>query len=297
MLSRRAFAGTALAFVAAPSARRASALETPPLGPSPISDDGRTTLEIVTVIVAAQAVVRTAWRPPQLFPQIAPIAYYVGHGDETYPNDPVIWLNPDHPELVSPRISVLTDEIPLFTELLLAAADLHVKGMPSLGLEPLEAGRRRLAAASLAGRAAVVAKFSSFEKVDDAEFAHRAFAFAVLRQMTPHIGGVAPFPATTQLPPGEAAVYAGRNADARAPRGWGVIYADFDRMARDRGGYESWVRAFVLATADRQPPESDVKRAYETARAKDEASSGDHWSARRAFAAPYVAQVAALFGR
>jgi hypothetical protein len=298
MISRRAFVGTALAFVAAAVPARASAIDTSSDGQSPRSDDGRTTLEIVSVIAAAQSVVRTAWRPPPLFPQIAPVAYYVGHRDALYPNEPVIWLNPDHPELVSPRRSNLTDEIPLFTELLLAAADLRIKGMPSLGLDRLEADRRRLAAASMAGRAAVIAKYSPFEQVDDAEFARRAFAFAVLRQMTPQIGGVAPLSDPSRLPPGEpAAVYAGKNVDARAPHGWGVIYADFDRMARDHAGYESWVRAFVLATADAQPSESMVKRAYDAARAKDEASSGDRWSARRAFAAPYVTQVAALFGR
>ncbi len=300
MVSRRAFVGTALAFVAAAAPPRAGALETSVLGgPSPQSDDGRTTLAIVSAIVATQAVVRTAWRPPKLFPAVAPIAYYVGHGDSAFPSDAVIWLNPDHPELVSPRRSVLTDEIPLFTELLLAAADLQIKGMPSLGLERLDPDARRLAAASMAGRAAVVAKFSPFEQVDDAEFARRAFAFAVLRQMTPNIGGVAVLPVRDALPPGEAsATYAGMYADARVPHGWGVIYANLDRMQRDRAGYESWVRAFVLATADRQPPESAVKRAYEAARAADQApANGDRWTARRLFAQPYVAQVAALFGR
>jgi hypothetical protein len=299
MVSRRAFVGTALACVAAAVPPRAGALDTPSIVPGPPSDDGRKTLEIVAVIVATQSLVRTAWRPPQLFPANSPVAYYVGRRDNLLPNDPVIWLNPDHPELVSPRRSVLTDEIPLFTELLLAAADLRIKGTPSLGLEGMEPEPQRLTAAALAGRAAVIAKFSAFEQVDDLEFARRAFAFAVLRQMTPHIGGVAPFSEPLKLPPGEAAaVYAGIDADARAPRGWGVIYADFDRMARDRAGYESWVRAFVLATADRQPRESDVKRAYDAARAADRAAqNGDHWAARRAFAQPYVAQVAALFGR
>jgi hypothetical protein len=299
MQSRRAFVGTALAFVAAGAPPCAAALDTSSPGQVSPTDDGRTTLEIVSVIVAAQNVVRTAWRAPRLFPTSAPVAYYVGRNDRTYPGEPVIWLNPDHPELVSPRRSVLTDEIPLFTEMLLASAELRLSGMPSLGLERLEPDRRRLTASSMAGRAAVVAKFSSFEQVDDAEFARRAFAFEVLRQMTPDIGGVAPFSEPEKLPPGEAsAVYAGIGTDARAPRGWGVIYADFDKMRRAGAGYDSYVRAFVLATADRQPPESSVKRAYEAARAADLAApSAERWSARRAFAAPYVRQVAALFGR
>jgi len=40
-----------------------------------------------------------------------------------------------------------------------------------------------------------------------------------------------------------------------------------------------------------------VKHAYDAAAATDAASSGDRWAARRAFAAPYVVQVAALFGK
>lgn len=300
MVNRRAFVGSALALVAAAASPRAAAMETSTLGPGPASDDGRTTLQIVATIALAQNAVRTAWRPPPAFPGFAPVACYVGRHDPAFPNDPVVWLNPDHPELVSPRLSVLTDEIPLFTELLLAAADLRidVKGMPPLALHDVDQDKRRLAAAALANRAAVVAKYSAFDQVDDVEFARRAFAFAVLRQLTPNIGGVAPFAEPEKLPPGEAATYAGIDADARAPHGWGVIYADFDKMRRDKAGYESWLRAFVLATADRQPPESAVKAAYEAARAADAATAkGDRWAARRAFARPYVAQVAALFGR
>jgi hypothetical protein len=299
MLSRGAFVGTALAAVAAASPPRARAFVTSNATPGADSADGRLTLAVVATIVATHQVVRTVWRPPGLFQEAAPIACYVGRGDGTYPNEPVIWLNPDHPELVSPRRSRLTDEIPLFTELLLASVDVPMRGAPQLGLAELPPDRRRLAATTLAGRAAVVAKFSPYEQVDDVEFAHRAFAFAVLRQLTPQIGGVAPFSAPEKLPASEAsAVYAGIDADARAPRGWGVIYTDLDRMRRDRAGYESWVRAFVLATADRQPSGSDVKRAYAAALAADTAAtSGDRWAARRAFAAPYVAQVAALFGR
>jgi hypothetical protein len=92
-------------------------------------------------------------------------------------------------------------------------------------------------------------------------------------------------------------VYAGRDADRRAPRGWGVVYADPERVGHDRAGLESWIRAFVLATADRQPRESDVRAAYEAARLRDDAVSPDRWAARRAFAAPYVDQVAGLLGK
>jgi hypothetical protein len=300
MVNRRAFVGGALALAVAARPSRALAIETPG-GPGRDSPDGRITLDAVDVVVAAQTVVRTVWRPPAQFPPFAPVAYYAGRGgDEAYPDQPAIWLNPDHPELVSPRASRLTDEIPLLTELLLASADVPLRGVPSLGLEQLAGDARRRAATSLADRIAVVAKYSPYPTVDDAEFARRAFAFAVLRQMTPHIGGVLqlPAPAGANGRSAEAAFYAGRDADPRAPRGWGVVYADPERVARDREGYDSLLRAFVLATADRQPPESEVKRAYDAALARDQAArNGDRWSARRLFAAPYVRQVAALFGR
>lgn len=300
MVNRRAFVGGALASTATAWPLRAHAIETPG-GPGRDSPDGRITLDAVAVVVATQTVVRTVWRPPAQFPPNAPVAYYAGRGgDDAYPDEPVIWLNPDHPELVSPRASRLTDEIPLLTELLLASADVPLRGAPSLGLEQLAGDARRRAATSLADRIAVVARYSPYPAVDDTEFARRAFAFAVLRQMTPHIGGVAPLPppAGATFRSGEPAVYAGRDADPRAPRGWGVIYADMDRVARDRDGFESWVRAFVLATADRQPPESEVKRAYDAALARDQAPrNGDRWTSRRLFAEPYVRQVAALLGR
>jgi hypothetical protein len=300
MVSRRAFiAATSTAVVAlAPSPARPF-VETSPGAPGPPSDDGRAMLAVVSVIVAMQQVVRTVWQPPDLFPSFAPIAYYVGRGDVHFPNDRVIWFNPDHPELVSPRISRLADEVPFFTELLFASADGSIKitGVPSLGLERVSSAERREAAAALAARAAVVTKYTPFVAVDDAEFARRAFAFVVLKQMTPQIGGVAALADASKLPPGEAAVYAGRDADRRAPVGWGVVYADFDRISIAQPGYESWLRAFVLATADRQPPASDVKRAYDAAAATDAVSSGDRWAARRAFAAPYVVQVAGLFGK
>jgi len=300
MVSRRACIAATSAAVAALAQSRASAfVETSP-GAGPPSDEGRKTLAAVSVIAAMQQIVRTVWRPPELFPPFAPIAYYVGRGsDGHFPNDRVIWFNPDHPELVSPRISRLTDDVPFFTELLIVSAErpITITGAPSLGLERVSGTARREAAATLADRVAVVAKYTPFVAVDDAEFARRTFAFAVLKQMTPQIGGVAAFADTSKLPPGEAAVYAGHDVDRRAPAGWGVIYADFDRISIDQPGYESWVRAFVVATADREPPTSNVKRAYDAAAATDATSTGDRWTARRAFAAPYVTQVAALFGK
>jgi hypothetical protein len=301
MLGRRAFLGGAAAVLTAGRSSAALAyVETTTSGiPHTPHDEARATLDAVAVVAATHLSVRTVWRPPPLFPAETPIAYYIGRGDERYPNEPVIWLNPDHPELVSPRASRLTDEIPLFTELLLASVDVRSSGLPSLGLEPLDADKRRAAAAALASNVAVVARYTPYLTVDDAEFARRAFAFAVLRQLTPGIGGVAPLVvAAPAMPAGEPdAAYAGDTIDARAPRGWGVVYITSLSIVESSRGYDAWVRAFVLATADRQPADSAVKRAYDAARAQDESSGVDRWGARRAFAAPYVKQVAALFGR
>jgi hypothetical protein len=298
MVSRSGFVGSAVAFIAAIAPRAGAAVETPGGGPNRNSADGRLTLDTVDVLIATLPRVRLVWKPPPVFPALIPVAYYAGRGgDDANPADPAIWLNPDHPELVSPRRSQFGDEIPLSTELLLASVDARPPGVPALGLDQLEPDRRRVAAASLAARVAVVARYTPYPAVDDAEFARRAFAFAVLRQLTPEIGGVATLAPPAALPPGEAATYAGRDADRRAPRGWGVVYADLERVGRDRTGFESWIRAFVLATADRQPGESEVRAAYEAARSRDAGAGGDRWAARRAFAAPYVNQVAALLGK
>ena len=302
MVVRRTFiAATAAALAAAGAAPARALVETSTSGvPHPTQEQARATLDTVAVIAATLFAVRTVWRPPALFPPIAPVAYYVGRGgDGRYPNELVVWLNPDHPELISPRTSRLTDEIPLFTELLLASVDVRANGAPSLGLAQLDPAARRARATVLASNAAVIAKYSPYETVDDAEFARREFAFAVLRQLTPDIGGVAPLvtPASAMPPEEPLAVYAGRDADARVPRGWGVIHMVSPSVVESPRGYEAWVRAFVLATADREPATSAVKRAYDAARAQDERANGDRYAARRAFAAPYVTQVAAFFGR
>ena len=297
MIGRRAFVASAVACIAAVVPRAGSA-ETSADATNRYSTDGRLTLEAVDVLFATLPHVRIVWKAPAAFPAMMPIAYYAGRGgDPANPGDPAIWLNPDHPELVSPRLSRLTDEIPLFTELLIASVDVRARGTSSLGLDALPAERRRLAAVALAGRVAVVTRFTSYPAVDDAEFARRGFAFAVLRQLTPEIGGVETLAPPGALPATEAAVYAGRDADRRAPHGWGVVYADPERVARDRAGFESWIRAFVLATADSQLGDSEVRAAYESARSRDASASGDRWAARRAFAAPYVNQVAALLGK
>ena len=300
MLPRRAFiAGSAALACAGWSSAAHAFVDTTTDGtPRTSAQQAHTILDAVAVITATQLVVRTVWRAPAPFPPLAPIACYVARGhDPDYPDDAVIWLNVDHPELKSPRAARLTDEIPLLTELLLASADVRPRGTPSLGLENLDAIKRRSTATTLAGKVAVVAKYSPYATVSEAEFARLAFPYAVLRQMTPGIDGVARLITRASDMPREEpyAVYAGRDADARAPHGWGAVHVvapgNFDSAA----GRQALVRAFVFATADAQPVESAVKRAYQAARTED-AAHGDRWAARHAFAAPYVSQVTALLG-
>ncbi|MEA2784166.1 MAG: hypothetical protein QOF71_270 [Candidatus Eremiobacteraeota bacterium] len=291
MLPRRAFiAGGAALACAGWSSRARAFVDTTSAGGAPrtSAEQAHTILDAVAVITATQLAVRTVWRAPGPFPPLAPIACYVARGhDPDYPDDAVIWLNVDHPELKSPRAARLTDEIPLLTELLLASADVRPRGAPSLGLENLDSIKRRSTATTLAGKVAVIAKYSPYATVSDAEFARLAFPYAVLRQMTPGIDGVARvITRASEMPREEPyAAYAGRGAvHVIAP-------GTFDSPA----GKQALVRAFVLATADAQPGESAVKRAYQAARAED-AAHGDHWAARHAFAAPYVSQVTALLG-
>ncbi len=297
--SRRAFVRALAAVLAsAAGARTASAENTTPSG-SQFTDQGQLMLAVAGAIELTMHGVQIVWRPPSLFPADAPIACYVGLGGDTaYPDRRVIWLNPDHPELVSPRRSHLTDEVPLMTELLVASVDMPAGDAPPLGLDKVSGTARREAAFALATRVAVVAKYSPYEQVDDAEFASRRFAFAVLRQMTPGIGGVAQLVvAAAKMPADEPlACYAGRDIDPNVPAGWGVIDSVGGNVRASADGFEAWVRAFTLATADAQPPDSAVKRAYDEARRRDDAAGG-HDANRRSFAAPYVKQVSALFGR
>jgi len=291
MLPRRAFVAGAAALVAAGRPRVAQAfVETIDGGQAhTATEQARTILDAVAVIAATELSVRTVWRAPAVFPPLAPIASYVARGqDADYPNEPVIWLNVDHPELKSPRAARLTDEIPLLTELLLASVDVRPRRAPSLGLETLEPTKRRSVAATIAGKVAVVAKYSPYATISEAEFARLAFPYAVLRQMTPGIDGVARLVTRAPEMPREEpfAVYAGR----------GIVRVVAPGSFDTGPGKDALVRAFVLATADAQAPESGVKRAYEAARAQDDTANGDRWRARRAFAAPYAAQVAVLLG-
>ena len=235
MVGRRTFLTGAAALLAAAVPRTGSAVETAADAASRKPADSRQTLDAVDVLFATLPRVRLVWKLPAAFPPLTPIAYYAGRGgDAANPEDPAIWLSADHPELVSPRRSRLTDEIPLFTELLLASVDVRARGTPPLGLDALPPDRRRLEAATLADRVAVITRFTSFPAVDDAEFARRAFAFAVLRQMTAELGAV-----------------------------------DLGSTGPERQELEATIRRFVLAAAARQPIGSDVRTAYESARSRN----------------------------
>jgi hypothetical protein len=300
MLTRRAFvAGTAAFAAAAPCGALAFVDTTTGDQVRTPAQQARTILDAVAVISATQLAVRTVWRAPAPFPPLAPIAYYVARGhDADYPNEAVIWLNVDHPELKSPRFARFSDEIPLLTELLLASVDVRSRGAPSLGLENLEPAKRRAAAATLAGKVAVIARYSPYPTVSEAEFNRLEFPYAVLRQMTPGIGGVARIVTRpTDMPAEEPyAVYVGRDADPHAPKGWGAVHVIPPGVFESSQGKDALIRAFVLATADAQPADTAPKRAYDAARAKDDVARGDRWAARRAFAAQYVTQVATLLG-
>ena len=109
-------------------------------------------------VIATLPRVRIVWKPPAAFPPLNPIAYYAGRGgDGAHPEDPAIWLSPDHPELVSPRLARLTDEIPLFTELLLASVDVRARDAAADLNELLE---QMLRTTSLAERVVVFASIA-----------------------------------------------------------------------------------------------------------------------------------------
>ncbi len=290
MLPRRAFVAGAAALAAAGPRAAVAFIETTETGtPRAAAEQARTILDAVALISATQLVVRTVWHAAEAFPPLNPIAYYVPRGhDADYPSDPVIWLNVDHPESKSPRISRLTDEIPLLTELLLASADVRPRSAPSVGLERLEFEKRRSTAATLAGKVAVIAKYSPYAAVTDAEFLRLAFPYAVLRQMTPGVAGVARVITRPSDMPREEPV--------AAYVGHGIVRVIAPGVFESPAGKEALVRAFVLATADAQSADATVKHAYETARAQDEVARDERWAARRAFAAPYVAQVTTLLG-
>ncbi len=297
MMRRRIFLATLAGVAFAPPAGLvASRAETTESSGSPMTAQARRISRAVDAIVAAQLVTRIVRRAPARFPAFVAEAYYVGRTDPEYPDQAVIWINPDHPELVSPRHGHLGDDTPLLVELLLASADLHLANAPDVGLRALDPVKRRAAAVDLAGQVTVVAQFTAYPAVDEGEFAARAFAFAVIRHMTRGIDGVAALPQSQaqMAASGGLAFYAGRIREPGVPAGWGVVFSVPVQYSWGDGG-ASYVRAFVLATADRQPPGSSVKIAYDAAAAEDAANhSGE---ARNDFAAPYVAQVQALSSR
>lgn len=243
--------------------------------------------EIVALLSVFRSI-RTVWRPPSLFRPDSPIVAYVRPGgDAHYPTESLLWLNPDHPELISPRRSHPDDEEPLYTALVLAALDRPERVAFSFGGRD-DAGRR-LGAMALAHEIATNAKLAVdlYPSVDDAEFTRRKFAFAVLRQLTPGIGGVQVISVNPHVLPKEEPFF--------VYHGNGIIYINETGEGSQSLAHDAFVRAWICATADRQPIGSEVKQAWDAAESIDLKIGGETHVSRDAFARRYVDQVNALF--
>ena len=244
------------------------------------------------------------WRPASAFPAYSPLALYKPLGsDPQHPDTAVLWINVDHLELMTPRTAHPDDEDPALAQTMVGATDL------ALELPSWQKLRAVFRAAPPGDRAFLALKLTPRVRQDfgtdpptphvsDEEFAAEAFPFAVVRNMTPGVPGVevdAPPPGKT-MPAGSPFVaYVGRG-DARH-HGAPVIWGDNDKIAaiQDTPVFASaLMRAYILATADMQPPESAEKRAYEAARLQDAAISPDTFTARNAFAVGYLSRVRAL---
>ena len=244
------------------------------------------------------------WRPASAFPSYAPLALYKPRGsDPQHPDTAVLWINVDHRELMTPRTTHPDDEDPALAQTMIGVTELP------LDLPSWKKLRTIFQFGSPADRAVLALKLTPMVRdsfgtdpptphVSIDEFAAEAFPFAVVRNMTPGVPGVevdAP-PAGRKMPAGSPFVaYVGRG-DARH-HGAPVIWGDNDKIAaiRDTPVFgAALMRAYILATADMQPPESAEKRAYEAARAEDAAAGPDTFTARNAFAVGYLARVRAL---
>ncbi len=244
------------------------------------------------------------WRPASAFPSYAPLALYKPRGsDPQHADTSVLWINVDHRELMTPRAGHSDDEDPALAETMIGVTDLP------LDLPSWKKLRAVFRAAPPADRSFLALKLvplvrDSFGQdpatphVSDSEFAAEAFPFEVVRNMTPGVPGVEVDepPPGAKMPAGAPLVaYVGR-IDVRH-HGAPVIWGDNAKIATVQGTPEfvtALMSAYVLATADMQPPESGEKRAYEAARAQDAARGPETFTARNAFAVGYLARVRAL---
>lgn len=243
------------------------------------------------------------WRPASAFPKYSPLALYKPRGsDPQHPDFALLWINVDHRELMTPRISHPDDEDPAIAQTMIGAADLPLE---SPTWQKLRAVFRAAAPNEAAFLALNLAPFvrESFGNdpptphVSDDEFAAEAFPFEVVRNMTPGVPGVevdGPPPGSAMPAGAPLIAYVGRTDGRHA--GAPVIWGD-DKTKAAQGTPEfadALMRAYILATADMRPADSAEKRGYDEARARDAAAGAGSFTARNAFAAAYLSRVRAL---
>ncbi len=242
------------------------------------------------------------WKPASALPAWSPLALPKRRTLDDG-NVAVVWINVDHRELMTPRSSHPEDENPIVTAVIAGTLDLNLD----------EPGWKHLAA--LLGtmhpgtQYPLIAEFGKLlvsrygvrtaPGVSDETFAREAFPFAVIRNMTPGVPGVdADEPPAGAVMPKDAPLiaYVGRT-DPRYP-GMPVIWGDTKHapanFTQSPEFLDLYMRAYVLATADMQPPGSPEKLAYDAAKASDERAGAGTYAARYAFAAPYLPRVRAL---
>jgi hypothetical protein len=293
-MNRSAFlAGTCALFSVLPGAPRAEEAATFSLSRDDIA-------EIIQAVNHTHVV--RVWKPASALPPGSPLALPQRRTREDG-DSAVVYINVDHLELMTPRSSHPADEDPIVAAVIAGTLDLKLAtpgwkhlaavldGTPPEARYQTVAELGKLLVSSFGVRTA--------PGISDEEFAREAFPFAVIRNMTPGVPGVnADEPPAGSVMPKDAKLiaYVGRT-DARYP-GVPMIWGDSKHapanFTQSPEFLEIYMRAYTLATADMEPPESPEKRAYDEARAADERAGPGIYAARYAFAAPYLPRVRAL---
>ena len=242
------------------------------------------------------------WKPASAFPAWSPLAL----PKRRTPDDggvAVVWVNVDHRELMTPRSSHLDDQHPIVAAVIAGTLDLNLDepGWKHLGeqLGRMQPGTQYPLIAELGKLLVSRYGVRTAPGMSDETFTREAFPFEVIRNMTPGVPGVDADepPAGTAMPKDAPQIaYVGRT-DPRHP-GTPVIWGDVKHappnFTQSPEFLELYMRAYVLATADMQPPGSPEKLAYDAAKASDERTGAGVYAARYAFAAPYLPRVRAL---
>jgi hypothetical protein len=261
----------------------------------------RTDMQQIVATVKQIRIVRV-WKPASALPAFSPLALpkrrTAADGDSAQ-----VWINIDHLELMTPRISQPSDEDAVVAAAIGGTLDLHldIPGWKHLEthLNAMAPGDRYPTIIEL-GKL-LVSAFGVRTKpgVSDDEFERELFPFAVIRNMTPGVPGVNAdeLPAGATMPKDAPLIaYIGRT-DVRYP-GTPVIWGDSKHtppnFTKAPEFLDLYMRAYILATADMQAANTPEKQAYEAARASDERSGPGTYAARYAFAAPYLPRVRAL---